>query len=106
MATNQKQTTTAVSLTSTGDAVVAVTGQAISLISGFLVSSATLTLQILDNASGTALTGAMTMIAGMPYNIRELASGQPHLVTSQGNSLNFVLVGAGTVAGWVKTTQA
>ena len=101
--TNQKLTTTAVTQTATGDAVSAVAGQAVYLFSGFLVASATLTLTIRDGT--TALTGAMTMIAGVPYNLRELTSGQPHLVTTAGNALNLLQSGAGTIAGWVKTAQ-
>ncbi len=103
-ATNQKLTTTKIDIAATTDVIAAVAGQTISIFSGFLVAANTVTLTI--KSAANALTGAMTLVAGQPYILEELLSGQPLLACNQGEKLTFTLGGSVQVSGWIKTTQA
>jgi fumarate hydratase class II len=103
MATAQNLTTTKIDIATSTDVINGLTDKVISLFSGFLVAASTVTLTIKDGS--TALTGAMTLIAGVPFTLGSQASGYPYLTTTAGNALNFTLSSGVQVSGWIKTTQ-
>lgn len=85
-----------------GDLVAAVAGQRIRIYALFIVASATATI-IFKNGS-TALTGEMTMIAGVPYNCMEQAMGAPYFECSTGNAFVGTITGTVQVSGWIQYT--
>lgn len=95
----------AITTASSGDnnVVAAVTGQKVYLYSAFLVAAATVTLTIKDTSTG--ITGAMTMIAGVPFFLPPRADGTPYHVTASGGALNFSLGGSVQLSGWIKVVQ-
>lgn len=87
-----------ISQTSSGDLVAIVTSRKIRVVGLVLAASATLTVAFQSGGS-TALTGAMTMIAGVPQVWPTSDGG--YFQTIIGEKLNLVQTGAGTVAGCV-----
>jgi hypothetical protein len=74
---------------------------AVYLFSGFLVADGDTTITVKSNT--TALTGAMTMKAGVPFSLPESFYGDAHITTNPGEDLCFQLSNAVNVGGLVYT---
>ena len=96
---SQARTALSISAASSGNntLLAASTGYKIRVISYTLVAASTVTASFQDGASGTALTGAMTLIAGVPLVVNFQREG--HFQTTVSTLLNLSLGGAVQVSG-------
>ncbi len=76
----------------------AVTGYKIRVLSYTLVAAGTVTAAFQSGATGTALTGTMTLIAGVPLVVDLQREG--HFETAVSTLLNLSLGGATQVSGF------
>ena len=83
--------------------VAAVPGKQIYVLSGQLISAGTMTVRFESGASGTALTGQMSVLAAtgfiMPFN----KAG--HFFTAVGESLNLELSSGTSADGWINYVE-
>lgn len=79
--------------------VAAVTGKKIRVISGLLISAGTVTVRFESGAGGTALTGQISLVANVGFNIPEAMAGA--FETAASALLNLELSGAVSVDGWL-----
>lgn len=86
----------AVSRATTGELIAAVTGKAIRVVGGCLFVASSVTVR-LDSAS-TGLTGAMSMIVGVPLR---LANDVGEIQTVAGEALNVTLGTGVQISGWL-----
>ncbi len=86
-----------VSFTSSGDLVALVSGSRIRVVSIVLVASGSLTVQLTDGTNSVNLTGAMSMVVGVPL----VLPWNPHgwVQTAVSGKLSVVQSGSGTVSG-------
>ena len=96
---SQARTALSISAASSGNntLLAASTGYKIRVLSYTLVAAATVTASFQDGAGGTALTGAMTLIAGVPLVVNLQKEG--HFQTTVSTLLNLSLGGAVQVSG-------
>ena len=85
-----------------------VSSERVRLVGGALVAANTVTLQFQSNTGSTALSGAMTLIAGTPFVLPASPAapggGQRpgYLQSAAGDSLQFVLGGNTQVSGFLE----
>ncbi len=98
---SQQRTFLSVSAASSGNntLLAAQTGYAIRVLSYTLVSAGTVTAAFQSGAGGTARTGAMTLIAGVPVVVSLQREG--HFQTAVTTLLNLSLGGATQVSGHI-----
>lgn len=98
---SQARTALSVSAASSGDntLLAAVTGHKIRVLSYTLVAAGTVTVAFESAASGTALTGDMTLIAGVPLVVPFQREG--HFETAVSALLNLELGGNVQVSGHI-----
>lgn len=98
---SQQRTFLSVSAASAGNntLLAAQTGAKIRVLSYTLVSAGTVTVAFQDGAGGTALTGTMTLIAGVPLVVPFQREG--HFETTAATLLNLSLGGATQVSGHI-----
>lgn len=89
----------AVSLAVTGQLVAAVPGSRIRVLAGMLVAAGSVTFEFNDGSGGTALSGVMSMVVGVPIPIPLCWLGQ--LQTTVGNGLYATLGSSVQVSGWL-----
>lgn len=77
----------------------AVTGKKIVVISGQLISAGTMTVRFESGASGTALTGQMSVQASTGFHMPHNPLG--HFETAEGQLLNLELSAATSVDGYI-----
>lgn len=77
-------------------------GKVVTVYAIVLVAAGAVTVKFQD--AGTDLTGAMSLITGIPLVLPY--SGQPWFQGSPGNAFNINLGGAVQVSGWLLYTQA
>ncbi len=96
---SQIRTSLAISAASSGanTLLAAQTGYKIRVLAYTLVSAGTVTAQFRSGAAGAVLTGAMTLIAGVPLVVPLQREG--HFETTVTTLLNLVLGGATQVSG-------
>lgn len=99
MASSQQRTSLIVSAASSGDntLLAAVTGYKIRVLSYKLVAAGTVTTRFESAAGGTALTGVMSQIAGVPNDATFEKEG--HFETAVSALLNLELGGAVQCSG-------
>lgn len=78
-------------------------GQTIRVMRMVLVPDADVVATIKNAAGGTALTGAMTLAAKVPFSVPNV--GDPEFITADGGALILNLGSAIQVSGWMKTTE-
>lgn len=98
---SQQRTFLSVSAASSGDntLLAAQTGSKIRVLSYTLVAAGTVTVAFESGASGTALTGDMTLIAGVPLVVPFQREG--HFETAASTLLNLELGGNVQVSGHI-----
>ena len=79
--------------------VAAVASKKIRVLAGLLVASGTVTVRFESGASGTALTGQMTLVANMGFQIPYCPAG--NFESTSGVLLNLELSAAISVDGWL-----
>lgn len=91
----------AVSAASNGNntLIAAVTSSRIVVLAGVLVAAGSLTAKFQSAAGGTDLTGAMSMIVGVPLLLPHCPLG--HFRTASGELLNLSLSAGTQVSGWL-----
>jgi len=84
----------------TQDIVAAVSGKRIRVLALVLVAAGAVVATI--KSSSTALTGAMTLAAGVPVKAGPAtALGAEEIITAAGEALKLTLGGAVQVSGWI-----
>jgi len=98
---SQQRTPLSVSAASSGDntLLAAQTGYKIRVLSYTLVAAGTVTAAFESGAGGTALTGDMTLVAGVPLVVPLAREG--HFETAAATLLNLELGGAVQVSGHI-----
>lgn len=91
--------TAAFSLAATGTVIAAVPGKVLKVYAIKCIVSAALSINFRDGAS-TDLEGAMPLAANGGY-VESVTPPHYILITTQGNSLDLVITGAGTASGRV-----
>ncbi len=101
MASSQKRTALPVSVASSGNntLLAAVTGSSIRVLSYTLVAASAVTVDIQSGATGTSLTGVMSLITGVPLVVNFQKEG--HFQTAVSTLLNISLGGSVQVSGFI-----
>lgn len=90
-----------IDIAATADVVAAVAGRRIRVLAGLLVAAGSVTATWKSGSTG--LTGAMSMVVGVPLPMAPSNSMDtvPHLQTAAGEALNLTLSGAVQVSGYL-----